>query len=161
MWVSGTVIAKAPLEPSIQPQSRDFFCAGAINIWQQARIQGGGGALGRAPTPGTEGPAPSGRNKGHWCLLNGCSTPFRHNMAINILKSCKSVFAHVKNRSFPSDIRSSFPWRPPLAEILDPRLGNISTTTGRIELKLAAWGLLQVRNGVFKPNSGDPSAHAQ
>ena len=44
-------------------------------------------------------------------------------MAKNILKSCKSVFAYVKNRSFPSHIRSSFPWRPPLAEILDPRLG--------------------------------------
>ena len=43
-------------------------------------------------------------------------------MAINILKSCKSVFAYVKNRSSPSHIRSSFPWRPPLAEILDPRL---------------------------------------
>ena len=43
-------------------------------------------------------------------------------MAINILKSCKSVFAYVKNRSFPSHIRSSFPRRPPLAEILDPRL---------------------------------------
>ena len=43
-------------------------------------------------------------------------------MAINILKSCKSVFAYVKNCSFPSHIRSSFPWRPPLAEILDPRL---------------------------------------
>ena len=27
----------------------------------QARIQGGGGALGRAPTPGTEGPAPKAR----------------------------------------------------------------------------------------------------
>ena len=43
-------------------------------------------------------------------------------MAINILKSCKSVFAYVKNRSSPSHIRSSIPWRPPLAEILDPRL---------------------------------------
>ena len=43
-------------------------------------------------------------------------------MAINILKSCKSVIAYVKNRSFPSHIRPSFPWRPPLAEILDPRL---------------------------------------
>ena len=28
------------------------------------------------------------------------STLFRHNMAMNILKSCKSVFAYVKNRSF-------------------------------------------------------------
>ena len=43
-------------------------------------------------------------------------------MAINILKICKSVFTYVKIRSFPSHIRSSFPWRPPLAEILDPRL---------------------------------------
>ena len=43
-------------------------------------------------------------------------------MAINILKSCKSVFAYVKNRSSSSHIRSSIPWRPPLAEILDPRL---------------------------------------
>ena len=43
-------------------------------------------------------------------------------MAINILKSCKSVFAYVKNYSSPSHIRSSIPWRPPLAEILDPRL---------------------------------------
>ena len=92
----------------------------------QARIQG---ALGPAPTPGTEGPAPEarvpssqGQKKGHWCPLNGCSTPFKHNMAINILKSCKSVFAYVKNRSSPSHIRSSIPWRPPLAEILDPRL---------------------------------------
>ena len=56
--------------------------------------------------------------------MNGCSTPFKHNMAINILKSCKSVFAYVKNYSFPSHIRSSFPWRPPLAEILDPRLNT-------------------------------------
>ena len=71
-------------------------------------------------------PRLKGRKKGHWCLLNGCSTSFRHNMAINILKSCKSVFAYVKNRSFPSHIRSSFPWRPPLAEILDPRLDSIS-----------------------------------
>ena len=63
-----------------------------------------------------------GRKKGHWCLLNGCSTPFKHNMAMNILKSCKFVFAYVKNRSSPSHIRSSIPWRPPLAEILDPRL---------------------------------------
>ena len=47
-----------------------------------------------------------GRKKGHWCLLNGCSTPFKHNMAINILKSCKFVFAYVKNRSSPSHIRS-------------------------------------------------------
>ena len=47
-------------------------------------------------------------------------------MAINIWKSCKSVFAYVKNRSFPSHIRSSFPWRPPLAEILDPRLRSES-----------------------------------
>ena len=31
-----------------------------------------------------------GRKKGHWCPLNGCSTLFKHNMAINILKS-KSV----------------------------------------------------------------------
>ena len=67
-------------------------------------------------------PRLKGRKKGHWCLLNGCSTPFKHNMAINILKSCKSVYEYVKNRSFPSHIRSSFPWRPPLAEILDPRL---------------------------------------
>ena len=43
-------------------------------------------------------------------------------MTINILKSCKSVFAYVKNRSSPSHIKSSIPWRPPLAEILDPRL---------------------------------------
>ena len=47
-------------------------------------------------------------------------------MAINILKSCKSVFAYVKNRSSPSHIRSSIPWRPPLAEILDPRLLEVA-----------------------------------
>ena len=89
----------------------------------------GWGALGRRPPLGRKDPRRrrgfpllKGRKKGHWCLLNGCSTPFRHNMAINILKSCKSVFAYVKNRSFPSHIRSSFPWRPPLEEILDPRL---------------------------------------
>ena len=41
---------------------------------------------------------------------------------MNILKSCKFVFAYVKIRSSPSHIRSSIPWRPPLAEILDPRL---------------------------------------
>ena len=63
-----------------------------------------------------------GRKKGHWCPLNGFSTPFKHNMAINILKSCKYVFAYVKNRSSRSHIRSSIPWRPPLAEMLDPRL---------------------------------------
>ena len=90
---------------------------------------GGGGRWGGRPPLGWKDPRRrrgfprlKGRKKGHWCLLNGCSTPFRHNMAINILKSCKSVFAYVKNRSFPSHIRSSFPWRPPLAEILDPRL---------------------------------------
>ena len=48
-------------------------------------------------------------------------------MAINILKSCKSVFVYVKNHSFPSHIRSSYPWRPPLAEILDPRLVVLSS----------------------------------
>ena len=42
-----------------------------------------------------------GRKKGHWCPLNGCSTSFKHNMAINILKSYKSVLAYVKNRSSP------------------------------------------------------------
>ena len=94
----------------------------------QARIQGGGRWGGRPPLGRKDPrrrrgfPRLKGRKKGHWCLLNGCSTPFRHNMAINILKSCKYVFAYVKNRSFPSHIRSSFPWRPPLAEILDPRL---------------------------------------
>ena len=64
------------------------------------------------------------KKEGHWCPLNGCSTPFKHNVAINILKSCKYVFAYVKNRSSPSHIRSSIPWHPPLAEILDPRLGR-------------------------------------
>ena len=53
-----------------------------------------------------------GRKKGHWCPLNGCSTPFKHNMAINILKSYKLVFAYVKNRSSPSHIRSSIPLAP-------------------------------------------------
>ena len=33
----------------------------AHDIGDQARIQGGGGALGPAPTPGTEGPAPKAR----------------------------------------------------------------------------------------------------
>ena len=77
----------------------------------QARIQGGGGRppLGRKDPRLRRGfPRLKGRKKGHWCLLNGCSTPFRHNMAINILTSCKSVFAYVKNRPFPSHIRSSF-----------------------------------------------------
>ena len=93
--------------------------------------RGGGGRWGGRPPLGRKDPRRSrgfprlkGRKQGHWCLLNGvsCSTLFRHNMAINILKSCKSVFAYVKKRSFPSHIRSSFPWRPSLAEILDPRL---------------------------------------
>ena len=95
----------------------------------QARIQGGGGRWGGCPLLGRRDPHRrcgffrlKGRKKGHWCLLNGCSTPFKHNMAMNILKSCKFVFAYVKNRSSPSHIRSSIPWRPPLAEILDPRL---------------------------------------
>ena len=96
----------------------------------QVRIQGGGRWGWRPPLGRKDSrrsrrrgfPRLKGRKKGHWCLLNGCSTPSRHNMAINILKSCKSVFAYVKNRSFPSHIGSSFPWRPPLAEILDPRL---------------------------------------
>ena len=39
------------------------------------------------------------RKKGHWCPLNGCSTPFKHNMAINILQSCKSAFLNANNRS--------------------------------------------------------------
>ena len=84
---------------------------------------GGGGCGGGRPPLGRKDPRRrrgfprlKGKTKGHWCLLNGCSTPFRHNMAINILKSCKSVFADVKNRSFPSHIRSSFslgalPWQ--------------------------------------------------
>ena len=75
-----------------------------------------------------------GRNKGHWCPLNGCSTPFKHNMATNILKSCKSVLTYVKNRSSPSHIRSSIPWRPPLAEILDPRLPSVGTISSRLAL---------------------------
>ena len=81
-----------------------------------SRVGGGGAGAGAHPWDGrTRGfPRLKGRKKG--------PTPFRHNMAINILKSCKSVFAYVKNRSFPSHIRSSFPWRPLLAEILDPRL---------------------------------------
>ena len=104
----------------------------------QARIQGGGRWGGRPPLGRKDPrrrrgfPRLKGRKKGHWCLLNGFSTQFRHNMAINILKSCKSVFAYVKNRSFPSHIRSSFPWRPPLAEILDPSLwsmGAVGATT--------------------------------
>ena len=66
-----------------------------------------------------------GRKKGHWYPLNGCSTPFKHNIAINILKSWKSVSAYVKNRSSPSHIRSSMPWRPTLAEILDLRLPDV------------------------------------
>ena len=41
----------------------------------------------------------------------------------------KSVFAYVKNRSSPSHIRSSIPWRPPLAEILDPRPETESLTS--------------------------------
>ena len=32
-----------------------------LAVHLQARIQGGGGALGPAPTPGTEGPAPKAR----------------------------------------------------------------------------------------------------
>ena len=96
-------------------------------VLSRARIQGR--RWGRRPPLGRKDPRRrrgfprlKGKKKGHWRLLNGCSTPFRHNMAIKILKSCKSVFAYVKNRSFPSHIRSLFPWRPPLAEILDPHL---------------------------------------
>ena len=91
----------------------------------QARIQG----WVRRPPLGRRDPRRrrgflrlKGRKKGHWCSFNGCSTPFKHNMAMHISKSCKYVFAYIKNRSFPSHIRSSIPWRPPLAEILDPRL---------------------------------------
>ena len=40
-----------------------------------------------------------GKKKRHWCPLNGCSTPLKHKMAINILKSCKSVFAYVKKKN--------------------------------------------------------------
>ena len=74
-------------------------------------------------------PPPAFDAHGHCCPLNGCSAPFKHNMAkkilknhnmsINILKSCKSVFSYTKNRSSTSHIRPSIPWRPPLAEILD------------------------------------------
>ena len=71
-----------------------------------------------------------GRKKEHWCLLDDRSTPFKHYMAMNILKSCKFVFAYVKNHPSPSHIRSSIPWRPPLAEILDPRLQNTETDKG-------------------------------
>ena len=88
----------------------------------------GGGVLGPAPTPATKEPGflrLKCRKKGHWCPLNCCSTPFKHNMAIEILKSCKSVFEYVESRSTPSHIRSSIPWRRPLAEILDPRLMSI------------------------------------
>ena len=49
---------------------------------------------------------------------------------MNIWKSCKFVFAYVKNRSSPSLIRSSIPWRPSLAEILDPRLHPILLGVG-------------------------------
>ena len=89
-------------------------------LHRQARIQAGGGGGRWARRP--RWVRLEGRKKGHWCPLNGCSTPLKHNMAINILKSCNFVFAYVKNRSSPSHIRSSIPWRPPLAEILDPRL---------------------------------------
>ena len=87
------------------------------------------GALGPAPTPGTEGPAPKarvpsspGQKEGTLVSLEWLFNTIQHNMAINILKSCKSVFAYVKNRSSPFHIKSPIPWRPPLEEILDPRL---------------------------------------
>ena len=63
-------------------------------------------------------------------------------MAINIWKNCKSVFTYDKNRSFPSHIRSSFPWRPPLAELLDPRLAIIKVTfTGVFHV---SWAILAI-----------------
>ena len=95
---------------------------------RQARIQGGGHWIRRPPLGRRDPrlrrgfPRLKGRKKRHWCPLNGYSTPFKHNMAINILKSCKSVFEYVKNPSSTSHMRSSIPWRPPLVEILDMRL---------------------------------------
>ena len=81
---------------------------------------GGGGRWVRRPHLGRRDPhlrrgflRLKGRKKGHWCPLNGCSTLFKHNMAIQILKSCKFVYAYVKNSSSPSHIRSAIPWRPP------------------------------------------------
>ena len=113
-----------------------------IYIYLSRRGMQGGGRWGGRPPLGRKDPRRrrgfprlKDRKKGHWCLLNGCSTPFRHNTALNILKSCKFVFAFVKNRSFPSHIRSSFPWRPPLAEILDPRLISVSYSVTREMLK--------------------------
>ena len=125
----------------------------------QARIQGGGAGAGAHPWDGrTRAESSQGQKAGTLCLLNGCSTPFRHNMTINILKSCKSVFAYVKNRSFPSHIRSSFPWRPPLAEILDPRLLMILSLDGSSD---NAWTdavphhtLLLLMIGTFHDKSG-------
>ena len=120
------VLREAGRRQHVPPGGRDKSLR-----WPGADPGGGGRWVRRPPPPGTEGPAPRARvpssqwhKKGHWCPLNGCSwqTPFKHNMAINIWKSCKSVFAFVKNRSSPSHIRSSLPRRPPLAEILDPCL---------------------------------------
>ena len=61
------------------------------------------GALGMAPTPGTAGPMPKvqvpssqGQKEGTLVSWNGYSTPLKHNMAINILKSCNFVLEYVK-----------------------------------------------------------------
>ena len=109
---------------------RDVVCCVSRRGSRGGGRWGGRSPLGRKDPRRRRGfPRLKGRKKGHWCLLNGCSTPFRHNMAIHILKSCKSVFAYVKNRSLPSHKRSSFPWRPPLAEILDSRLVSSRTQT--------------------------------
>ena len=103
--------------------------AGARN---QARIQGGGGRWVRRPPLGRRDPRRrrgflrlKGREKGHRCPLNGYLTPFKHAIAINILKNCKSVLAYmstnlcwqicvwfglVRIRPFRSDLTISEPW---------------------------------------------------
>ena len=139
--------------------SRGLKSIVVLERWWQARIQGGGGGRWvRHPPLGRRDPLRrrgflhlKGRKNGHWCPLNGCSTPSKHNMAINILKSCKSVLAYVKNRSSPSHIRSSIPWRPPLAEILDPRLGGTECGDRRYtSLAISVVTLRIIYNGRMK-----------
>ena len=85
----------------------------SFSMQNQARIQGGRPPLGRKDLRRRRGfPRLKGRKKGHWCLLNGYSTPFRHNMAINTLKSCKSVFAYVQKSLIPIPYKVIIPLAP-------------------------------------------------
>ena len=87
-----------------------------------------GGALGRAPTLGRKDPRPrlKGRKKGHWCLLNGCSIPFRHNMAINNLEKLQICVCVCQKSLNPIPYKVIIPLAPPLAESWDPRLATVA-----------------------------------